>query len=117
MVPFESAARGADRSGRETALGATPLVGHATLRIVTEQYDSFLDPASWPSGEEVERLRAFYGWTAGQSLPRPSLESPRDTRMQKTPPSQHCDGARVVEHETGLEPATPTLAKRRGTKK
>ena len=62
-------------------------VGHATLRMVTEQYDSFLDPANWPSAEEIERLRTFYGWTVGESLPRPSLESPRDTRMQKTPPS------------------------------
>ncbi len=62
-------------------------VGHVTLRMVTEQYDSFLDPANWPSADEIARLRAFYGWTEGQSLPRPSLESPRDTRMQKTPPS------------------------------
>jgi len=37
-------------------------LGHATARMVTDQYDSFMDPANWPDHREIETLRATYGW-------------------------------------------------------
>lgn len=37
-------------------------LGHATARMVTENYDSFMDPASWPGPAEIARLRVLYGW-------------------------------------------------------
>ncbi len=36
--------------------------GHATARMVTEVYDSFLDPANWPGEAEQARLIEIYGW-------------------------------------------------------
>jgi hypothetical protein len=32
--------------------------------VVVSNYDSFLDP-TWPDSEEMERLRAIYGWSDG----------------------------------------------------
>ena len=32
--------------------------------MVVSNYDSFLDPRTWPDAEEMERLRAIYGWRA-----------------------------------------------------
>ena len=46
-------------------------VGHETLRMVIEQYDSFIDPATWPDEKERERLRAIYGWP---NVPATSLQ-------------------------------------------
>ena len=37
-------------------------VGHTTPRMVNDVYDSFIDPASWPTQEERERLTAIFGW-------------------------------------------------------
>jgi integrase len=37
-------------------------VGHTTPRMVMEVYDSFLDPAEWPSDAEREQLAKIYGW-------------------------------------------------------
>lgn len=37
-------------------------VGHTTPRMVMEVYDSFLDPAEWPSDTEREQLAKIYGW-------------------------------------------------------
>ena len=37
-------------------------LSHATARMVTEVYDSFLDPASWPGEAEQARLIEIYGW-------------------------------------------------------
>jgi hypothetical protein len=31
--------------------------------MVTDQYDSFLDPAHWPDSEERAALAGIYGWT------------------------------------------------------
>jgi integrase len=47
-------------------------IGHATLRMILEQYDTFIDPANWPDEGELTRLRAIYGW----SPPSRSLRSP-----------------------------------------
>jgi site-specific recombinase XerD len=47
-------------------------VGHATLRMILEQYDTFIDPANWPDEREISRLRRIYGWDA----PSRSLRSP-----------------------------------------
>ena len=42
--------------------------------MVTEQYDSFIDPANWPDAAELERLRAVYGWASNAvCVPEPSL--------------------------------------------
>ncbi len=59
-------------------------VGHATLRMVVEQYDSFVDPAAWPDEDERERLRTIYGWT---SVPATSLQSATETQTRETPSS------------------------------
>jgi len=32
--------------------------------MVISNYDSFLDPRTWPDAEEIETLRAIYGWKA-----------------------------------------------------
>jgi integrase len=37
-------------------------VGHTTMRMVTEQYDSFIDPTKWPDPEEIQRVAELYGW-------------------------------------------------------
>ena len=47
--------------GRNPKLVAAEL-GHATSHMVVSNYDSFLDPRTWPEAEEIERLRAIYGW-------------------------------------------------------
>lgn len=47
-------------------------VGHTTPRMVMEVYDSFLDPAEWPSDAERRELAEIYGW-----------EAPRPTRSRK----------------------------------
>ena len=49
--------------GRNPKLVAAEL-GHATSHMVVNNYDSFLDPRTWPDAEEIERLRAIYGWSA-----------------------------------------------------
>jgi len=53
--------------GRNPKLVAAEL-GHATSHMVVSNYDSFLDPRTWPDAEEVERLRALYGWDAREAL-------------------------------------------------
>ena len=52
--------------GRNPKLVAAEL-GHATARMVTENYDAFLDPARWPSEKEQDQLRRIYQWS--QCLP------------------------------------------------
>ncbi|MEE9279160.1 MAG: tyrosine-type recombinase/integrase [Myxococcota bacterium] len=47
--------------GRNPKLVASE-VGHASTRMVTEQYDSFVDPAKWPDDDERSRLATVYGW-------------------------------------------------------
>ena len=47
-------------------------IGHATLRMILEQYDTFIDPVNWPDEVELTRLREIYGWEA----PSRSLRSP-----------------------------------------
>ena len=37
-------------------------VGHTTVRMITEVYDSFIDPARWPDEEERLALAELYGW-------------------------------------------------------
>ena len=37
-------------------------LGHTTARMVTDNYDSWMDPSRWPDAEELDRLRAVYGW-------------------------------------------------------
>jgi integrase len=49
--------------GRNPKLVAAEL-GHATSHMVVSNYDSFLDPRTWPEAEEIEKLRAIYGWKA-----------------------------------------------------
>ncbi len=53
-------------------------LGHTTARMVTDNYDSWMDPSRWPDEEELDRLRAVYGWarpgTGGRKL------QPQDTR-------------------------------------
>ena len=43
-------------------------VGHTSTRMVTEQYDSFIDPAKWPDDEERTRLAKLYGWSHPRQL-------------------------------------------------
>jgi integrase len=47
--------------GRNPKLVAAEL-GHATSHMVVSNYDSFLDPRSWPDANEIGKLRATYGW-------------------------------------------------------
>jgi hypothetical protein len=49
--------------GRNPKLVAAEL-GHTTARMVTDQYDAFMDPANWPDEEELRSLNAVYGWLA-----------------------------------------------------
>ena len=49
--------------GRNPKLVAAEL-GHATSQMVISNYDSFLDPRTWPDAEEIDRLRAVYGRNA-----------------------------------------------------
>ncbi len=37
-------------------------VGHVSSRMVTDQYDSFIDPSKWPDDEERCQLASIYGW-------------------------------------------------------
>ncbi len=30
--------------------------------MISEQYDSFIDPGRWPDAEEIRRVAAVYGW-------------------------------------------------------
>jgi hypothetical protein len=51
-------------------------IGYATLRMILEQYDTFIDPANWPDEAEITRLRVVYGWDApSRSLRRPFVEA------------------------------------------
>jgi len=43
-------------------------LGHATSHMVVSNYDSFLDPRTWPEPEEIDRLRGIYGWQAMETL-------------------------------------------------
>jgi len=47
--------------GRNPKLVAAEL-GHATARMVTDQYDSFIDPAHWPDVGERSALAAIWEW-------------------------------------------------------
>jgi hypothetical protein len=47
--------------GRNPKLVA-PEVGHTTTRMVSDTYDSFIDPANWPDAEEREHLAQIFGW-------------------------------------------------------
>jgi len=53
--------------GRNPKLVAAEL-GHATSHMVVSNYDSFLDPRTWPDAREIEKLRALYGWDAHEAL-------------------------------------------------
>jgi hypothetical protein len=53
--------------GRNPKLVAAEL-GHATSHMVVSNYDSFLDPRTWPDEKEVAKLRAIYGWDAREAL-------------------------------------------------
>ena len=46
-------------------------IGHATTRMVTDQYDSFIDPSNWPSAEEREQLAGIYGWPGNADMQAP----------------------------------------------
>ena len=37
-------------------------LGHATSRMVSDVYDSFLDPRNWPGSSEIAQLTHIYGW-------------------------------------------------------
>ena len=39
-------------------------VGHATMRMIMEQYDSFIDPSRWPDEGEIRKVSELYGWPA-----------------------------------------------------
>jgi hypothetical protein len=47
--------------GRNPKLVAAEL-GHATSHMVVSNYDSFLDPRTWPDAREIQKLLATYGW-------------------------------------------------------
>lgn len=47
--------------GRNPKLVAAEL-GHATSHMLVSNYDSFLDPRTWPEAQEIERPREVYGW-------------------------------------------------------
>jgi integrase len=63
-------------------------VGHTTVRMVTEVYDSFLDPVNWPHEEERARLAELFGWSEDSATRAPHglPEAPVSTE-RKTPPS------------------------------
>jgi hypothetical protein len=56
--------------------------------MMTDVYDSFIDPARWPDAVEIARLRAIYGWAeeGAQRAPHGLPEAPIFTE-RKTPPS------------------------------
>ncbi len=70
MAPREGDAQKAARRSYVTAslvCGRNPKqvaseVGHTTVRMITEVYDSFIDPARWPDEEERRALAEVYGW-------------------------------------------------------
>jgi hypothetical protein len=37
-------------------------IGHTTARMVTDQYDAFMDPANWPDEEKLGSPNTVYGW-------------------------------------------------------
>ncbi len=63
-------------------------VGHTSIRMMTDVYDSFIDPARWPDAVEIAKLGAIYGWVeegihrAPHGLPEPPVLTER-----KAPPS------------------------------
>lgn len=63
-------------------------VGHTSIRMMTDVYDSFIDPARWPDATEIAQLRAIYGWTEEgvHRAPHGLPEAPVSTE-RKTPPS------------------------------
>lgn len=78
-------------------------MGHASLRMITEQYETFLDDESWPDEPELARLDAIYGWQ--DATPRtiakaekaaelaPPLHPPAPTSPnEEVPPSQVAGG-------------------------
>jgi hypothetical protein len=63
-------------------------VGHTSIRMMTDVYDSFIDPARWPDTTEIAKLRAIYGWPeeGTHRAPHGLPEAPFFTQ-RKTPPS------------------------------
>lgn len=55
-------------SGRIRRRRIAAELGHATSHMVVSNYDSFLDPRTWPEPEEIDRLRGIYGWQAMEML-------------------------------------------------
>ncbi len=53
-------------------------VGHTTMRMVNDVYDSFIDPTSWPEAAERERPAALFGFES----PVPVEQSPEITWIQ-----------------------------------
>ncbi len=37
-------------------------VGHASLRMLTDQYEQWFDESNWPAPAAISRLAAIYGW-------------------------------------------------------
>ena len=58
------------------------------IRMMTDVYDSFIDPAHWPDAVEIAKLRAIYGWSeeGTRRAPHGLPEAPIYTE-RKTPPS------------------------------
>ena len=63
-------------------------IGHTSIRMMTDVYDSFIDPARWPDGVEIAKLRAIYGWPeeGTHRAPHGLPEAPIFTG-RRTPPS------------------------------
>jgi hypothetical protein len=63
-------------------------VGHTSIRMMTDVYDSFIDPVRWPDATEIAKLGAIYGWAeedtqrAPHGLPEALFHTER-----KAPPS------------------------------
>ena len=89
-------------------------VGHTTTRMVNDVYDSFIDPASWPEEEERQRLATIFGFEGTArtevSWARTGTQAPLGPRKKKPAELSCRRGERNLEHETGFEPATSTLA-------
>jgi hypothetical protein len=84
--------------------------------MVVTNYDSFLDPRTWPDAEEIEKLRAIYGWKAVEDRsfvapPRHPLGASNGDAEEASPQGDR--NSEVFWHAgKGLEPPTPRFEAR-----
>ena len=73
-------------------------LGHTTARMVTDNYDSWMDPSRWPDERELNRLRTIYGW-AKPRAEAPEAHAPEltfDGSQWHACGTHGCDGQRRI---------------------